>query len=97
MPVFDFTRALAEEGLVPGGSKRNLEYVASAAHFDDAVSDVDRLILADAQTSGGLLLAVPPENEATLLADLRARGTGAQATIGEIQKGQPGSMEVVPT
>ncbi len=96
VPVFDFARGLAEEGLVPGGSKRNLEYVASVARFDDGVSEVDRLVLADAQTSGGLLLAVPPENEASLIADLQAKGTGAHAVIGEVQEGQPGQIEVVP-
>jgi selenide,water dikinase len=96
VPVFDCTRGLAEEGMVPGGSKRNLDYVASATRFDDAVSEVDRLILADAQTSGGLLLAVPAENEAGLLADLEAKGTGARAVIGEVRDGAPGSIEVVP-
>ncbi len=96
VPLFGSTRALAEAGLVPGGSRRNLEYVAKSARFDAGVAEIDRLILADAQTSGGLLLAVPPENEAALLADLEARGTLARATIGEVLAGEPGAIEVVP-
>lgn len=95
VPTFDFVRDLAEEGLVPGGSRRNLEYVASSAHFDEGVDEIDRLILADAQTSGGLLLAVPAEREAELLAELERRGTLARAVIGEVLEGEPGRLEVV--
>lgn len=95
VPLLGSTRALAEAGLVPGGSKRNLEYVAESAHFDSGLSEVDRLILADAQTSGGLLLAVPADNEATLLAGLEARGTLASASIGEVYAGPAGRIEVL--
>lgn len=95
VPVFDFARELAAQGVVPAGSRRNLEYVQRAARFDPGVSEVDRLLLADAQTSGGLLLVVPPENEARLLAELERRGTGARAVIGEVVAGEPGAIEVV--
>ena len=97
VPLLRSTRELAEAGFVPGGSKRNLEYVAKAARFATGVAEIDRLVLADAQTSGGLLLAVSQENEAALLADLEARGTLAQATIGEVCTGEPGAIEVVPS
>jgi selenide,water dikinase len=96
VPTFDFVRALAEDGLVPGGSKRNLDYVAAATRFDEGVSAIDRLILADAQTSGGLLLAVPAESEAQLVSELESRGTLARAVIGEVVAGEPGSIQVVP-
>ena len=95
VPVFDFARALAREGVVPGGTKRNLAYVAEHVRFDDTVEPPDRLILADAQTSGGLLTAVSAEAEAGLLADLEKRGTLAAVTIGEVVAGEPGSVEVV--
>lgn len=95
VPLLRATRSLADAGLVPGGSKRNLEYVARVARFDAGVSEIERLILADSQTSGGLLLAVPPENEAALLADLEARGSLARATIGEARAGEPGQIDVV--
>ncbi len=96
VPVFDFVRALAEEGVVPGGSRRNLDYVAATTRFDGGVSDVDRLLLADAQTSGGLLLTVSPENEEQLIAELAANGTPARAVIGEVVAGAPGAIEVLP-
>jgi selenide,water dikinase len=96
VPCFDFVRGLAEEGLVPGGSKRNLEYVSASTRFDAGVSEIDRVLLADAQTSGGLLLAVPAENEARLLAELEAQGTLTRAVIGEVVTGAAGAIEVVP-
>jgi selenide,water dikinase len=95
VPTFGAARAKAEAGLVPGGSKRNLRYVEPVTSFDPAVGEVERLVLADAQTSGGLLLAVPPENEAGLLADLEKRGTPAHCVVGEMTAGEPGHIEVV--
>ena len=82
VPVFDFVRPLAEAGLVPGGSAKNLAYVDAHVRFDDALDETDRRILADPQTSGGLLLAVPAESEARLVAELEARF------------GEPGRIEV---
>jgi selenide,water dikinase len=95
VPVFDFARELAEQGLVPGGSRRNLEHAAKTTRFRRRITETERLILADAQTSGGLLLAVPAERESQLLRELEARGTLARAVIGEVRAGEPGSIEVV--
>jgi selenide,water dikinase len=95
VPTFAATRACAEAGLVPGGSKRNLENAARVTRFDPAIPELERLVLADAQTSGGLLLAVPPENEAALLAELASRGTPARAAVGEMVAGDAGHIEVV--
>ncbi len=95
VPILDFVRKLAEEGMVPGGSKRNLEYVEPCTRWDPALSATDRLILCDAQTSGGLVIAVPPEGEATLLRELERNETPARAVIGEVVEGEPGSLEVV--
>ena len=60
-----------------------------------AVDELSRLILADAQTSGGLLLAVPPENAEALVADLVQRGTPAHAVVGELVAGESGRLEVL--
>jgi selenide,water dikinase len=96
VPVFDFIRDLAEAGLAPGGSKRNREYVAPHAHFGGGVSEVEQLILCDAQTSGGLLIAVPPDQESVLIAELERNETPARAVIGEFVPGESGSIEVAP-
>jgi selenide,water dikinase len=95
VPTLDFVRSLAAEGMVPGGSKDNLAYVEPHGSFDPTLSEVERLILADAQTSGGLLIAVPPEGEASLLRELAERGTPARAVVGELLSGEPGSLAVV--
>jgi selenide,water dikinase len=52
-------RELAEAGVVPGGTKRNLDFVKDAVIFDKKLSEVEQLLTADAQTSGGLLIAMP--------------------------------------
>ena len=54
VPLLAGARQAAEEGFVSGGTMRNLDWVRS--HLAGSASDVDRLLLADAQTSGGLLV-----------------------------------------
>jgi selenide,water dikinase len=60
----------------------------------DDVAPTERLLCVDAQTSGGLLLAVPPENEAALLAALREAETPAAAVIGRLTAGPVGRVRV---
>ena len=55
VPYVDGARQSLAEGFVPGGSRRNLDWVRP--HLDARVSDDELLLLADAQTSGGLLVA----------------------------------------
>jgi selenide,water dikinase len=95
VPVLDFVPPLAREGMVPGGSKDNLAYVEPHTSFDASMTEAERLILADAQTSGGLLIAVPPEEEASLLRELEERGAPARAVVGELTRGEPGSLAVL--
>ena len=54
---------LAESGVVPGGTRRNLEFVQTRVSFDNQIDPIRKLMLADAQTSGGLLISLP-ETEA---------------------------------
>ncbi|MGN6378541.1 MAG: selenide, water dikinase SelD, partial [Gaiellales bacterium] len=59
-------RELAEAGFVPGGSRTNLELAAGYAEFDQSLDELDRQLACDAQTSGGLLVALPAERAAGL-------------------------------
>jgi selenide,water dikinase len=95
VPAFEFARRLARQGLVPGGSKRNLAYVEGHVRWDDGVEDAERLVLCDAQTSGGLLISVPPGAQTKLVAELEGRGTPACAVIGELVAGETGWIHVV--
>ncbi len=83
IPLLGRAREFAEAGVFSGGTQRNLE-AASGVRWGDGVAEADRLLLADAQTSGGLLLAVPPDRLEALLAGLAAEGTLARAVIGEL-------------
>ncbi|MCZ6783933.1 MAG: AIR synthase-related protein, partial [Proteobacteria bacterium] len=94
VPRLPFALELIAEGFVPGGSEKNLSYVEPSTSFDASVAPEERLLLADAQTSGGLLLVVPPAREADLLAGLERAGTAAASVIGEIVEGEPGEIEV---
>jgi len=51
-------RDLAESGIMAGGTHRNLDYVKKYVEFDSALSELDQLLAADAQTSGGLLISI---------------------------------------
>jgi selenide,water dikinase len=87
LPLLPRALELAAAGAVPGGTRRNLE--AAQVEWDVSLSDAERLICADAQTSGGLLLSVPAERVAELVDALRVAGTPAQAVIGRIRP-EPG-------
>jgi selenide,water dikinase len=82
--VFDLIAA----GCVPGGSRDNRR---EADQFTSWLgpSEVHRALLTDAQTSGGLLLSVPPKHVDAVLARLVARRTACAAVIGYIVRGAP--------
>jgi selenide,water dikinase len=84
---------LAARGIVPGGTQRNLE-AAKDLEWADDLAPHERLLCVDAQTSGGLLLAVPKENQAALLDALREAGTPAAAMIGRLVGGPAGHIRV---
>jgi selenide,water dikinase len=84
VPMIEGTRDLAERGLIPGGSRRNLESVAPLLHWAPTLTELEQLLLADAQTSGGLLIAVARERTDELVGLLREGGALAAAVVGEI-------------
>ncbi len=94
LPILSHAWNLASRGIVPGGTQRNLE-AADRVTWSDDLTPADRLLCVDAQTSGGLLLAVPPEHEAALLEALHREATPAAAVIGRVTKGEPGRIRVV--
>jgi selenide,water dikinase len=83
VPVLDQAWDLARQDVIPGGTRRNLASVADLVDWPEPVTPTEQLVLADAQTSGGLLLAVDPTAAEALLADLRRRGVAAATVIGQ--------------
>src|SRR3954447_25124505 len=96
LPILPHALNLATRGLVPGGTQRNLA-AADQVEWADDVTPAERVLCVDAQTSGGLLLAVPPENVAALLAALRDAETPATAVIGRLTAGPVGHVRVTRT
>lgn len=84
VPVLDGARELAGQGAVAGGTARNLEWLAGKVRWAPEVDEITRILLADAQTSGGLLIAVAPERAGALEDALRSRGVEIIARIGQI-------------
>ena len=79
--------------MVPGGSRRNASYFGRWVTFADSVDAPVRALLTDAQTSGGLLIAVPRDRSDALMGALRRRGV-LGAAIGELGAGEAGTIKV---
>ena len=86
VPELPGARQLAEEDVVAGGSRRNLQAAEATVDFGN-VEQADRILLCDAQTSGGLLLAIPQDRVDDLVSALGEAGTSAAAVIGEFTEG----------
>ncbi len=87
-PLLGRAREMAEADVIPGGTRKNLLAVLEMTRWAENLGDADRLLLADAQTSGGLLIVTPPDAADGLLERLRELGTPAAARIGEITDGR---------
>lgn len=94
VPVLPGVGELTAGGFVPGGSRRNEAYFSQFVTFDPEIDEVSRTILFDAQTSGGLLIAVDETREAALLAALEAASTPSAAIVGRITEGPAGTITV---
>lgn len=58
LPFLDNVYELATDGIIPGGTKRNLDYASKFVAFNNSISETQKYMAADAQTSGGLLVAL---------------------------------------
>jgi selenide,water dikinase len=94
VPLLPLAREMTERKAVSGGTKRNAAWVEASVHFDDAVDPITRVLLADAQTSGGLLLAVGAERAGALVRALERERTPAAAVVGRVVRGAPGRIDV---
>jgi selenide,water dikinase len=94
VPLFAGARELVGGGAVPGGTTRNLEAMRGHVTFGPAIDEATRILLADAQTSGGLLLAAPADRLAALLDGLARESTPVRAVIGRVTEGPAGQITV---
>lgn len=94
VPALDEALDWATAGFVPGGTRNNLDHVSPMVHWDEAIPEIVRLLLCDAQTSGGLLISLPEGQAAELLAALRESAAGEAAWIGRITEKGEGTINV---
>jgi selenide,water dikinase len=95
VPVLDSARRLAGQNIFPGGSRRNLEYLRPNIVMAEDISETEALILADAQTSGGLLMSVKAKDLQKLLSALSLEQVATATVVGRLLEGPPGRIHVL--
>ena len=88
IPFLKGVQELASKGIVPGGTKRNLIHVSDRVCFDNALNQTDRIMTADAQTSGGLLIAIPEEKAEKFIRDFSKKTPYGAHRIGIFRKAE---------
>jgi selenide,water dikinase len=98
VPLVPGTVTYAAQGTFPGGSRSNYRFLVANRHvsFDPAIDERMQLILCDAVTSGGLLIAVPGAQAEALAEALLQQGALTAALIGEVVDEHPGRIMVMP-
>ncbi|ASN04793.1 selenide, water dikinase SelD [Virgibacillus necropolis] len=94
VPVLPRARELAEQDIIPGGTKKNHSWLAGRIDYDEKVDNLDQLILCDAVTSGGLLISVP-ESEADTLQEALQTNNVESAIIGVVTSNNSGRLTVI--
>jgi selenide,water dikinase len=94
VPLIAGVDRLVEDGFVAGGTQRNHAFVSSFVDWGGS-SATEQVLLADAQTSGGLLFAVDADAADQLVAALESAGTLAAARVGRLTAAPAGSITVV--
>jgi selenide, water dikinase len=95
-PFFEEAFKLAGDGVIPGGTKKNLEFVKDKIAWKNGFSEEEKLLLADAQTSGGLLISTPKDKADEMLKKLSEKeGVLTASLIGEISNEEKKKITVV--
>ncbi len=93
VPLLPDAQMLADAGEVPGGTRSNQRFLAARVRWPALLPAARQVLLCDAQTSGGLLMAVPENDLEPLLAALEVRNV-AGSVVGELTEGTAGSIVV---
>lgn len=96
IPFFSDAVQLASLGIVPGGARTNLQSYTPLTEWGSDVSDIEKLLVNDAQTSGGLLIFVPNARKSALVDALSAEGILA-AHIGDVSEGTEDGKKIFVT
>ncbi len=94
VPILPAAREYVRRGMAPGGTRANLRFLSGWVNYDQEITGDEQLLLCDAQTSGGLLAALPGDRAAQVVRELQSAGAGSAALIGTIEAGLPGRIRV---
>ncbi len=94
VPMIPAAREYVERGIAPGGTHANRRFLARWVNYDPDVSDADQILLCDAQTSGGLLAALPGAQAPQVVKELQAQGVQRATIVGSIEPGEAGRIHV---
>jgi selenide,water dikinase len=94
VPILPAARNYVDKGIAPGGTHATRRFVASGVTYDPDITESEQLLLCDAQTSGGLLAALPGSSAPAVVRELRAHGLASAALLGSIDAGVPGRIRV---
>jgi selenide,water dikinase len=94
VPILSPAREYVEQGIAPGGTHANRRFLSNWVTYERAITEAEQLLLCDAQTSGGLLAALPRDKAAEVVRSLHANRAGSAAVIGSIEAGEPGRIRV---
>jgi len=84
IPVMPGVWNLIKNKIIPGGTIRNLDSLSSSVHWDKQINEDQKLLLSDAQTSGGLLISISEKNLPLLLKEMNERACPDPTLIGRV-------------
>jgi selenide,water dikinase len=94
VPILSAARDYVRRGIAPGGTRSNRRFLAAWVTYARDITESEQLLLCDAQTSGGLLAAIPGDRAPSVVRELHAKGATSAALIGSIEPGPPGRIQV---
>ena len=78
------TEQLAQQDNIPGGTKRNLSHANQFTHFSKSITELHQLMIADAQTSGGLLITLPQDRAGEFLDSYNDKAPISAFQVGKV-------------
>lgn len=94
IPFLIGAEQFASNNIVPGGTINNMAYVEFLVEYDKGISQVQKILLNDAQTSGGLLIALPAKDSEQLIHRLHKEGVVEASCIGKVVNSDVGKIFV---
>jgi selenide, water dikinase len=94
IPVFPDTRGLLEKGVTTGATPANAKHLEGKIRFDAGLTEAERQLFYDPQTSGGLFIAIRPGDAEALVKSLRERGAVHAAVVGDCVASDDPHLEI---